>query len=456
MASSIIGRVLKASIAGVHAHQVLLQMNSGKGDARCFAPGALRKEQIETLVAEHAALVAAVREQFYADPSARKLGREGSDRAERLLTAGIRLSQRLPVNVFVAWLKARNPTLRANSRLSLAHLYQTCLEVGRDGTLLQDLYRMLIAMGLPVHLAQVGLPCDDESLLAMGAELAGQSRACPFPADAAAWQLAGRKIENWGEKNRGLATPERCACEIMTWPEIAALLPQVRNLPPRQVAVIGHSFTMNLHWSTPGSFTGILEALFKLENPGVRITHYGEGGLRAAQAREKFYEAVLRASPHVVLFSLNTWGPEDMQALEDMTGGFQQVGIEVWCMDQLWPTGECTVVDENPAALRALAGRIGLKLVEVGARIDSHPDRPRFFSLDKVHMTGYYHKFMAGELLKFMARSFLPARCEAAAREGGEKNAPAGESQGGEPALIPARIPTDPPRRRNGSGSSAP
>ena len=87
---------------------------------------------------------------------------------------------------------------------AIASLFQTNLEVERDGDRLQELFAFYAGLGLPVYLGQLGLPGTDEAFLAMGRELEGKSCASPVGTTAAEWQIAGRKNWNWGEKNLGI------------------------------------------------------------------------------------------------------------------------------------------------------------------------------------------------------------------------------------------------------------
>ena len=77
---------------------------------------------------------------------------------EPLLAAGMPLSPTLPVSVFTDYLAAEAPErARAHVR-AIASLYQTNLEVERDGDRLQELFRFYIGVGLPVYVGQLRLP----------------------------------------------------------------------------------------------------------------------------------------------------------------------------------------------------------------------------------------------------------------------------------------------------------
>ena len=89
--------------------------------------------------------------------------------------------------------------------------------------------------------------------------LEGRACASPVGLSAAEWQIAGRKIWNWGEKNQHIRDAAVVAGELLEEPEMKAIVPRLRALPPQRVAVIGHSFTMDLHWASPSAFVPNVE-----------------------------------------------------------------------------------------------------------------------------------------------------------------------------------------------------
>src|SRR5262249_31015003 len=158
------------------------------------------------------------------------------------------------VDVFTKYLTSAAPQHPTRHARAIANLYQTVLEVERDGDLLQDLYRFYMGLGLPVYVGQLGLPGSDADLLAVGRQLDGRSCAGAVGTTAAEWQIAGRKVWNWGEKNQHIRDARVLADELLAEPDVAALRPRMRAMKPQRVAIIGHSFTMDLHWSSPSAF----------------------------------------------------------------------------------------------------------------------------------------------------------------------------------------------------------
>ena len=83
------------------------------------------------------------------------------------------------------------------------------------------------ASACPSTSASSACPGRDEDLLAVGRQLEGKSCASPVGLSAAEWQIAGRKIWNWGEKNQHIRDA-RVAGRASCWPspEVAALVPE--------------------------------------------------------------------------------------------------------------------------------------------------------------------------------------------------------------------------------------
>jgi hypothetical protein len=75
-----------------------------------------------------------------------------------LLAAQLPMPATLPVNLFATYLHEKAPQFRKEEIRSIANLYQTVLEVERDGDRLQELYAFYIALGLPVYVGQLGMP----------------------------------------------------------------------------------------------------------------------------------------------------------------------------------------------------------------------------------------------------------------------------------------------------------
>jgi hypothetical protein len=290
---------------------------------------------------------------------------------------------------------------------AVASLLQTNLEVERDGDRLQELFAFYAGLGLPVYLGQLGLPGSDEAFLAMGRELEGAACSSPFGTAAAAWQIAGRKNWNWGEKNLGIRDDKVLAKELLEEPDVKALVPRIRALPAQRIAVIGHSFTMQLHWSTPGAFVPIVTAIFARENPGVEFRQFQGGGMTSSRAVSRFYADVVAWKPQQVLLVVMNRTEADLAAFRQLGRGLGEAGARVSTFDDVGdPEGSSPQLRERE---RGVARETGMTVIEVSRLLATAPDRERFLCLDRIHMTEPYHRLMAKQWLGFLVGARGPA-----------------------------------------------
>lgn len=394
-------RLVEANILGVHAFQIGLQKSSNQGDLNGFDAGSLDVQQLKELSTHQKQLLSTNLEELKKWTRSEASSFDPAADLEPLLSAGLKIPESAPVNVYAHYLEQKTKKPRAEIR-AVANLYQTVLEVERDGDLLQDEFRFYIALGLPVYPGQFGLPGSDPELLEVGKLLAPATCSAPFDTDAAAWQIAGRKIWNWGEKNLHIRDEKVLARELLREPEVRALVPKMKKMPAQKIAVIGHSFTMGLHWSAPSSFVPIVTAMFALENPKVEFRQFQGGGLTASRAYKNFYQEALAWKPDLLLLVVMTRQEEDFVALQQMGSGFQQAGIKAVAFDNLQdPLGQ------DPAMVdryQRTARQAGFTLILVDAVLSASPDHGKFLCLDQIHMTEPYHRLMAKEWLKFLTK----------------------------------------------------
>jgi hypothetical protein len=398
--NSRLAQLVEANVIAVHAFQVLLAKSSGKGEKTCFSPGGLSDVALTALSEHQAKLlksdISAVREWVKGSKSSFDPAKD----LEPIIKSGLTVPSNAPVNVFTKYLrentKASDVKLRA-----VANLYQTVLEVERDGDRLQEEYAFYIGLGLPVYVGQFDLRGTDADLLEVGRKLEGQSCDAPVGTSAAEWQIAGRKIWNWGEKNLHIRDERVLSGELLQEPEVKRLEARLRSLPAQKIAVVGHSFTMGLHWSSPSSFVPVVIDVFRRENPTVEFRQFSAGGLTASRALKRFYQDVLAWKPDKVLLVVMTRTDEDYEALKQMGQGFREAGIKTYMFDEVHdPAAVAPGVVERA---RKAADASGIEVIEVGEKLEKSPDRPKFICLDGIHMTEPYHRLMAKEWLKYLA-----------------------------------------------------
>jgi hypothetical protein len=395
-----LAQFVEANVIAVHAYQVLLAKSSGKGDSSCFSPGRLSDAELNGLSEHQSRLLKSEPNSVRAWVKGATTNFDPNQDLFPILKSGLVVPDKAPVNVFTRYLhqhtKATDVKIRA-----VANLYQTVFEVERDGDRLQEEYAFYIGLGLPVYVGQFNLPGTDADLLAVGRHLEGQSCEAPVGTSAAEWQIAGRKIWNWGEKNLHIRDERVVAAELLKQPDVKRLEPQLRSLPSQKIAVVGHSFTMGLHWSSPSSFVPIVIDVFRRENPKVQFKQFAAGGLTASRAQKRFYQDVLDWKPDKVMLVVMTRTDEDYEALKQMGNGFRASGIKTYMFDEVHDPAAVTPGTVERA--RKSAEESGIEVIEVGEILAKAPDRAKFICLDGIHMTEPYHRLMAKEWLKYLA-----------------------------------------------------
>ena len=394
-----LAQLVEANIIAVHAFQVLLAKSSGKGQA-CFSKGELSDAALNDLSEHQAKLLKSDLKQVQLWVNGRKSTFDPSIHLEPILSSGLKIPDRAPVNVFTRYLRQNTKASDLKIR-AVASLYQTVLEVERDGDRLQEEFAFYIGLGLPVYLGQFNLRGTDADLLATGRMLEGKSCEAPVGTSAAEWQIAGRKIWNWGEKNLHIRDERVLAAELLKEPEVNRLQSQLRALPAQRIAVVGHSFTMGLHWSSPSSFVPIVIDVFRRQNPKVEFRQYAAGGLTASRALKRFYNDVLAWKPDKVLLVVMTRADADYEALKQMGQGLSAAGVKTYMFDEIHDPAAVTPGTVERA--RKAAEAAGIEVIEVGSILANSPDRPKFICLDGIHMTEPYHRLMAKEWLKYLA-----------------------------------------------------
>ena len=394
-----LSQLVEANLIAVHAYQVMLAKTSGKGQS-CFSAGTLSDKELDALSQHQTSLLKSDLEAVRAWVKGEKSSFDPTKDLEPILRARLTVPETAPVNVFTNYLR-QNTKAGAVQIRAVANLYQTVLEVERDGDRLQEEYAFYIGLGLPIYVGQFNLPGTDADLLDVGRKLEGQSCEGPVGTSAAEWQIAGRKIWNWGEKNLHIRDERVVAAELLREQEVKRLEPALRSLPAQRIAVVGHSFTMGLHWSSPSSFVPIVIDVFRRENPKVQFKQFAAGGLTASRAQKRFYQDVLAWKPDKVMLVVMTRTDEDYDALKQMGDGFRAAGIRTYMFDEVHDPAAVTPGTVERA--RKSAEKSGIEVIEVGEILANAPDRSKFICLDGIHMTEPYHRLMAKEWLKYLA-----------------------------------------------------
>jgi hypothetical protein len=390
-------QLVEANIIAVHAYQIILARKAGNASSVCYPETSPDTAILQDLVNHQQSLLAQPTEQVARWADSMQGSFDPAKDLQPLLAAKLTLSPELPVNVFTRYLEAEAPREPEERIRSVANLYQTVLELERDGDLLQDLYRLYIGLKLPVYVGQLGLPGSDADFLAAAQKLAGRS--CPSPVDLSvpAWQIAGRKVWNWGEKNLHIRDANTIAKEMLDDPQIVKLIPAMKAMPVERVVILGHSFTMDQHWASPSAFVPIVTAMFALENPRVQFWQGSAGGQTYSRAYRNYYATALASKPDVVLLVLTNRTAADVEALKAMAAGFRAVGAHVLMFDDVEDSHTTETLPEQTAPI---AKNAGVEIIPARAILDGAPNHDSFPCMDGIHKKEPYHRLMATLWLK--------------------------------------------------------
>ena len=389
--------LVNAFISGVHWGQVMRQERAPiKGDPVLFGRGSHSPEKLQELFEDFKKLVKV--------PPARIVPWTRGERdAEidgliaKLLAAPIPTSDRLPVNVMIAYMKRRLTGPEEFFVRAVANLVQLCLEMDHDGTYLQDLYAIYIALGIK----QLSLPDNDADQIAAAEELSKLCAPGPYPCDAVAFRPIIQKLVWWAEKNTGRRDKAVLARELLDDPEIKALIPALKKLPPRRIAILGHSMTMSLHWSTFGSWCDVALEVMKSLNPGFEHKGFQTGGLDGRHAVKLHLENLLAYKPNETYVLMANYGAEDEAAFEKVASELNRIGSKFILVDDNRPW---ILIEPRVAAFnKKLCSKEGRALLEFHALGKTAPGHENWPCLDEIHMLTDGHMFYAKETLKLWA-----------------------------------------------------
>src|SRR6476660_9012586 len=134
-----LAQLVEANVIAVHAFQVQLARSSGKGDKTCFAPGGLSDAELNALSDHQGSLLKTDVNDIKAWANGTKSTFDPAKDLEPIIKSGLTVPDKAPVNVFTRYLRANTKASDLKIR-SVASLYQTVLEVERDGDRLQEEY----------------------------------------------------------------------------------------------------------------------------------------------------------------------------------------------------------------------------------------------------------------------------------------------------------------------------
>lgn len=387
--------IVRASAIGTHAFEILKARKSG-ADLEHFRAEGLTDKDLTTLVEHHRSLIRTDPKGILAWADGKSSAFDPSRHLSPLLNSNLRLSDRLPVYVAQRHL-AKALGMPTDEALAAANLFQMTLEIERDGDVLQELIEFYLGLRISLSVDKIG-PSDDERqprFLELGKRMAEETCPSPFATDAASWQITGMKLVHWIGKKAGTCDHRTIAAELMGQAEVQTLLPGLKKIPAQRIAVVGHSYTMFVQWSTPAPFTWIAKGVLEKVNPGVSFLHLGGGSMQPGTAMRLYRDIVLEYKPAQVYFYLVVTTDQDVTDLALLVRTFANAGIACNAFTQRYAKDY-----QNVDCLKQVASLAPLRIVDIEGALQSRFPNKDFMSLDGIHPIELYHRLAAVELLK--------------------------------------------------------
>ncbi len=227
----------------------------------------------------------------------------------------------------------------------------------------------------------------------------------PYETTPAAWRLALQKVWNWGSKTNGTQNTATVAANALTSKSLQALKSKLSSTAPQSITVVGHSFTMEKHWSSPTAFVPLAKEVLRLVDAPVTITQITAGGMDALWAKNEFLPKALATDGQSIYFVVTATQPKEWQALADMITSVKKSGRKAYVFDAIDLYDPYQHREDVARSAVTAARNAGAEVIEVQKTFDRvHAGlRKRFLCLDGVHMTEQYHRFMANEWMGYLA-----------------------------------------------------
>lgn len=301
-----------------------------------------------------------------------------------------------------------------------AAVFQLCLEMERDGTLLQDFLPVLVELGCPGTLKDLGLDKVSKTRLQeISARASEMTAKMPYPTEQEHYYITFVKLNNWASKFSGQVTADTLAARMLAVEGSDRVLGHLRNKGPMRIGFFGDSHMDRIHWSTMAPFPDIVGAVLKKINPAMIAINAGKGGDDSGEGLERIEESLIAHKPDVtfVMFGGNDaqhWGdpepavtPEQFRInLEEIVTRLRAAGSRVVIMSYpLGPTRKGVDLEDFEAIrvqTRQVASEMNTGWLDVAEILDQEPPE-KVFNVDMIHFRPNTHMEIAGMILARLA-----------------------------------------------------
>ena len=318
--------------------------------------------------------------------------------------------------------------VRKNPELLDGYLaaFQMCMEIERDGTVLQDLMPFIVALGCPMTFADLGIEGGIPRVEELGREASAQVGDLPYSSSPEDFVMPLIKLDSWGGKFSGQVTLDTLAAELVAEPWFAEIRPALENFPVERIGFLGDSHMDGIHWSTAAPFPEIIRGVFRIVNPRVEVINAGRGGDDSGEALARMDRDLLEKKPQLTFVMLGGndsrhYGRPDpavtpkkyVENITEIVARLRSIQSGVVLMqppqspELSGPDLETFMaISDNlrglPESLRRLPKPLGAGWIDVGGEL-----RPLsaelVYARDMIHMCPAGHKLVARKILEFIA-----------------------------------------------------
>ncbi|MEA2062317.1 MAG: GDSL-type esterase/lipase family protein [Gemmatimonadota bacterium] len=300
-----------------------------------------------------------------------------------------------------------------------AAAFQMCLELERDGTVMQDFLPFLLALGCPMTLRDHGLEnATRERLEELGAEAAGLTGKRAYATEPFDFFITMVKINNWASRYSGQVTADTLAARLVASPEITRLVPKLKEFPELKIGFLGDSHMDSRHWCSPAPFPDIIAAVFRQVNPRVTVINAGRGGDDTREALKRIDKDLVAKGPSLSFIMLGGndcrhWGkPEPAvnpaqhrRNINEMTGRLRAADSHVTLMSNpCYPSLEgldLEVLLKINSQLEQARDSLKTNWVDVcGLLADNDPGD--MYAVDRIHLRPEAHLKIAWVILEYL------------------------------------------------------
>jgi len=302
-----------------------------------------------------------------------------------------------------------------------AAAFQLCLEVERDGTLMQDLLPFLAALGCPLTFRDLGLEHAGRTRLEqLAGQASGMTARMPFATGPFEYFITMVKLDSWGSRFSGQVTADTLAARLMKTGEFAAVLPGLKNLKPAVIGFLGDSHMDKIHWSTQAPFPEIASAVFRQVNPAVTVINAGKGGDDSGEALARIGKDLLAERPDISFVMLGGndcrhWGRPDpavtpeqyFNNMSEIVTRLRDAGSEVVILN--YPRGgglsgaDLEVFLAIRKRMETLRDSLGTAWIDIAGMLDGGEVK-EIFAVDKIHFNPDTHIRIAGRVLEYLSQ----------------------------------------------------